>query len=68
MIQNQLINYTRRQLMSKKKTSLHEKQNMKQWKSNEGYTFWARDEEDAKLYLKHTGQHLGSLKEVVKEK
>tara|TARA_R110001592_G_scaffold5372_1_gene29591 strand:- start:3248 stop:3412 length:165 start_codon:yes stop_codon:yes gene_type:complete len=54
--------------MSKKKTSLHEKQNMKQWKSNEGYTFWARDEEDAKLYLKHTGQHLGSLKEVVKEK
>ena len=53
--------------MSKKK-AFHEKHNMKQWKSNEGYTFWAKDEEDAKLYLKHTGQHLGSLKEVVKEK
>ena len=33
---------------------------MKKWTTDEGYTFLAKDKEDAKLYLKHTG-----LKEVV---
>ena len=37
---------------------------MKKWTTDEGYTFLAKDKEDAKLYLKHTGSHLGSLKEV----
>ena len=37
---------------------------MKKWTTDEGYTFLAKDKEDAKLYLKHTGIHLGSLKEV----
>ena len=32
---------------------------------NQGYKFWARDEEDAKLYLKHMGyDDFGSLKKV----
>ena len=35
----------------------------KKWRSDEGYTFMARDKEDAKLYLKKMG-HLGKLTEV----
>ena len=52
--------------MAKKKKSIpfHEKHNYKQWTSDQGYKFWARDEEDAKLYLERTGAHLGSVKEV----
>ena len=50
-----------------KKNSFHEKHNLKKWTSDQGYIFWAKDSEDAKLYLKKTGGHLGSLVEVMKE-
>ena len=40
---------------------------IKKWTTDAGYTFLAKDKEDAILYLKHTGQHLGSLKEVVEK-
>ena len=49
--------------MTKKKSSSQWK-DYKKWTTDEGYTFLAKDKEDAKLYLKHTGSHLGSLKEV----
>jgi len=41
--------------MTKKKTSLHEK-NMKQFELKDGTKFWAKNEEDAKLYIKHVGK------------
>jgi hypothetical protein len=41
--------------------------NYKQWTSDQGYTFWAKDEQDAKFYLDKTEGNLGSLKEI-KEK
>ena len=52
--------------MAKKKKSIpfHVKHNYKQWTSDQGYSFWAKDEEDAKLYLEKTEGNLGSLKEV----
>jgi len=46
-----------------KKLPYHLKHNMTQWESTEGLKFWARDEEDAKLYLKKVG-HLYSFKKV----
>ena len=36
----------------------------KKWTTDEGYTFLAENKEDAILYLKHTSQDLGKLKEV----
>ena len=36
----------------------------KKWTTDEGYTFLAKDKEDAELYLKKSGSDLGSLKEV----
>ena len=36
----------------------------KKWTTDEGYTFLAKDKEDAELYLKMAGSDLGSLKEV----
>ena len=55
--------------MSKKKKSVpfHIKHGYKKWTSDEGYSFWARDKEDAKLYLKKTGLHLGKIEEVTDE-
>jgi hypothetical protein len=38
--------------------------NYKKWTTDQGYTFLAKDKEDAKLYLKKSGLDLGSLKEV----
>lgn len=46
-----------------KKTPKPTKDLMIQWESTEGLKFWARDEEDAKLYLKKVG-HLYSVKRV----
>ena len=62
---NQLINYTRRQSMSKKKNK-GQWSGYKKWTTDEGYTFMAKNKEDALEYLKHM-EHadLGSLKEVV---
>ena len=52
--------------MAKKKKDVpfHVKHNYKKWTSDQGYSFWAKDEEDAKLYLEKTEGNLGSLKEV----
>ena len=52
--------------MAKKKKDVpfHMKHNYKQWTSDQGYTFWAKDEQDAKSYLEKTEGNLGSLKEV----
>ena len=36
----------------------------KKWTTDEGYVFLDENKEDAKLYLKKTGLHLGNLKEV----
>ena len=36
----------------------------KKWTTDEGYTFLAENKEDAILYLKHTSQDLGKLKQV----
>jgi len=36
----------------------------KKWTTDEGYTFLAENKEDAIMYLKHTSQDLGKLKEV----
>jgi|TARA_B110000977_G_scaffold196656_1_gene277482 hypothetical protein len=37
----------------------------RKWTTDQGYIFLAKDKKDAELYLKVTGIHLGSLKEVV---
>ncbi len=52
--------------MTKKKKDVpfHVKHNYKQWTSDQGYAFWAKDEQDAKSYLEKTEGNLGSLKEV----
>ena len=52
--------------MSKTKTKKKVGQfdSYKKWTTNEGYTFFAKDKEDAKLYIEKTGLHLGSLQEV----
>ena len=40
----------------------------KKWTTDQGYTFVAKDKEDALTYLKHMGHtDLGKLKEVVVE-
>lgn len=39
--------------------------NYKKYTTDEGYTFVARDEEDARLYVEKVGGNLSKLKEVV---
>jgi|TARA_R110000824_G_scaffold138337_4_gene302993 hypothetical protein len=39
----------------------------KKWTTENGYTFLAKDQQDAEEYLKMNGIHLGSLKEVVED-
>jgi len=48
----------------KEKISYHIAHNYKQWTSDGGYIFWAKDEQDAKFYLDKTEGNLDSLKEV----
>ena len=36
----------------------------KKWTTDEGYTFMAKDQEDAELYAQLVGGHLGKIKEV----
>jgi hypothetical protein len=52
--------------MAKKKKDIpfHVKHNYKKWTSDQGYSFWAKDEQDAKFFLDKTEGNLGSLKEV----
>ena len=43
--------------MAKKKNEpFHIKHNLKQFELKDGTKFWAKDEEDAKLYKKHVGE------------
>ncbi len=50
----------------KKDIPFHIAHNYKQWTSDQGYSFWARDEEDAELYVQRVGGNLGKIKEVKK--
>ena len=49
--------------MKKKSTQFD---HYKKWTTDEGYTFLAKDVEDAELYVQLVGGHLGKIKEVVK--
>ena len=48
--------------MPKKKVGQFE--HYKKWTTNQGYTFLAKDKEDAELYVQKTGGNLGKIKEV----
>jgi hypothetical protein len=49
--------------MKKKSTQFNE---YKKWTTDEGYTFLAKDVDDAELYVQLVGSNLGKIKEVVK--
>jgi hypothetical protein len=51
-------------LKSKAKKKAGQFDSYKKWTTDEGYTFLAKDKEDAELYLKKTGSDLGNLQEV----
>jgi hypothetical protein len=40
----------------KKQNAFHIKNKLKQFELKDGTKFWAKDEEDAKLYRKHVGE------------
>ena len=40
----------------------------KRWTTDEGFTFLAKDKQDAALYVQKVGGHLGKIKEVVSER
>jgi hypothetical protein len=42
--------------MTKKKTLLHKKTKMKEYKLKSGTTFWASNDKDAELYRKKVGE------------
>jgi hypothetical protein len=42
--------------MTKKKTLLHKKTKMKEYKLKNGRTFWASHDKDAELYRKKVGE------------
>ena len=48
-----------------KKKSKGQFDHYKKWTTDEGYSFLAKDLADAIKYIEVTGQHLGTLKEVV---
>ena len=48
--------------MKKKSTQFD---HYKKWTTDEGYTFLAKDLEDAELYVQRVGGNLGKIKEVV---
>jgi len=56
MVKKKSIKFSRSQKMAKKKQPFHIKNNMKQFELKDGTKFWAKDEEDAKLYRKHVGE------------
>ena len=43
-------------MAKKKKQPFHIKHKLKQFELKDGTKFWAKDEEDAKLYRKHVGE------------
>ena len=40
----------------------------KRWTTDEGFTFLAKDKQDAELYVQKVGGHLGKIKEAVSER
>ena len=50
--------------MSKKKKSV-QFNDYKKWTTSEGFTFLAKDQSDAKLYVDKVGGNVGDLKEVL---
>ena len=40
----------------------------KRWTTDEGFTFLAKDKQDAELYVQKVGGHLGKIKDVVSER
>jgi len=51
--------------LSKTKKKVGQFDNYKKWTTTEGYTFMAKDKEDAKLYIEKADLSLGSLQEVL---
>ena len=49
---------------NKSKEPFHIVNRYKKYTSTEGYSFWAKNEEDGKLYLQHMGWGSDTLKEV----
>jgi len=49
--------------MAKKKVGQFD--HYKKWTTDEGYSFFAKDLEDAELYVQRVGGNLGKIKEVV---
>ena len=43
-------------MAKKNEQPFHIKNNMKQFELKDGTKFWAKNEEDAKLYRKHVGE------------
>jgi len=43
-------------MAKKKKQPFHIVHNFNKYKLSDGTVFWAKDEEDAKLYRKHVGE------------
>ena len=43
-------------MAKKNKQPFHIKNNMKQFELKDGTKFWAKDQDDAKLYRKHVGE------------
>ena len=43
-------------MAKKKKLAFHEKHNYQQFELKDGTKFWAKDEEDSKLYRKKVGE------------
>tara|TARA_B100000519_G_C13809888_1_gene235250 strand:+ start:155 stop:319 length:165 start_codon:yes stop_codon:yes gene_type:complete len=52
--------------MPKKKVGQFE--HYKKWTTDQGYTFLAKDKEDAELYVQKTGGNLGKVREVTNVK
>ena len=50
-------------IMPKKKVGQFD--HYKKWTTDEGYSFIARDKEDAELFVQRVGGHLGKVREVV---
>tara|TARA_B100000131_G_scaffold250012_1_gene243382 strand:- start:1135 stop:1293 length:159 start_codon:yes stop_codon:yes gene_type:complete len=50
-----------------KKKSKGQFDHYKRWTTDQGYTFAAKDKEDAELYVQTVGGHLGKIREVTDE-
>lgn len=53
-------------MATKTKKNVGQFDHYKKWTTDEGYSFLARDKEDAELYVQTIGGDLGKIKEVVR--